>query len=175
MKNTIVIYKSKTGFAKRYAEWIAEELKCDIRENEKLTLEDIRCYDTIICGGGLYASGINGINFIKSNYDMLKTKNLVVFATGATPPYQDDLDQVWTTNFSEEQRNNIKMYYFRGGFDFSKLSAGNKFLMTMMKAKLKSQKNPDSDVKDLLEAYNKPVDFTDRKNIAPLIELVKEL
>ena len=26
----IVIYKSKTGFTKRYAEWIAEELKCDI-------------------------------------------------------------------------------------------------------------------------------------------------
>ncbi len=30
---TIVVYKSKYGYTKRYAEWIAEELSCDIKEN----------------------------------------------------------------------------------------------------------------------------------------------
>ncbi len=27
---TLVIYNSQTGFTRRYAEWIVEELKCDI-------------------------------------------------------------------------------------------------------------------------------------------------
>lgn len=27
----LLIYKSKTGFTEKYANWITEELKCDIR------------------------------------------------------------------------------------------------------------------------------------------------
>lgn len=29
---TIIIYKSKSGYTKKYALWIAEELICDIKE-----------------------------------------------------------------------------------------------------------------------------------------------
>jgi len=34
---TIVIYMSKTGFVKKYAEWIAAELSADIFEAAKVT------------------------------------------------------------------------------------------------------------------------------------------
>lgn len=172
-RKTVVVYKSKTGFAKRYAEWIAEALQCDLKENVKMSLKDIIHYDTIIYGGGLYAVGINGINLIKNNYDALKDKNLVVFATGATPPCEDDLTKVREMNFTEEQRKVIKFFYFRGGFDFSKLNIGNKILMSMMKAKLKNEKEPSDDESGMLEAFEKPVDFTDRDNILPLIKYVE--
>lgn len=135
--HAVVIYKSKTGFAKKYAEWISEALKCDIKENTKLSLDDLIQYDTKIYGGGLYAVGINGINLIKNNFEALKEKTLIVFATGATPPRDEDLQKVWESNFSEEQRKKIYTFYFRGGFDFSKLSTANKILMSMMKLKLK--------------------------------------
>jgi len=174
-QNTIVIYKSKTGFAKKYAEWIAEALQCDIKENVKLSLDDIIQYDTIIYGGGLYAVGINGISLIKNNFDALKNKNLIVYATGATPSREEDLAKVWEMNFSEEQRQKIKMFYFRGGFNYSKLNMGNKVLMTMMKAKLKNEKEPSEDQKGMLEAIDKPVDFTDKQNITPLIKLMREI
>ncbi|NLZ94196.1 MAG: flavodoxin, partial [Firmicutes bacterium] len=83
------------------------------------------------------AVGINGINLIKNNFEALKEKTLIVFATGATPPRDEDLQKVWESNFSEEQRKKIYTFYFRGGFDFSKLSTANKILMSMMKLKLK--------------------------------------
>lgn len=41
----IVIYKSKTGFTKRYAEWIAEELKCDILDYKNLSRLSIAEYE----------------------------------------------------------------------------------------------------------------------------------
>lgn len=96
----LVVYKSKTGYARKYAEWIAEELNCDIKENHKLSFSDLKDYDTIIYGGGLYAVGINGINLIKNNFDALKGKRLIVYATGATPPNEEDLKKVWETNFN---------------------------------------------------------------------------
>lgn len=172
--NMIVIYQSKTGFTKKYAEWIAEELHCEIRGNEKFSLGDFIFYDTIIFGGGLYASGINGIKLIKDNFNVLKNKNIIVFATGVTPPRDEDLAKVWEANFSEEQRDKIKKFYFRGGFNFSKLSAVNKMMMSMMKLKLKGEKEPSEDAKGMLEAMEKPVDFTDKENIRPLIKCALE-
>ena len=50
---TIVAYKSKSGYTKKYAQWIAQELNCDIKENAELS--DIINYDVIIYGGGMYA------------------------------------------------------------------------------------------------------------------------
>ncbi len=172
MNNTIVIYKSKTGFAKKYADWIAEELHCDIKENEKLSLTELSKYTTIIYGGGLYASGINGISLIKNNYEVLKDKHLVVFATGATPPREEDIAKLWETNFSEEQRKTIQTFYFRGGFNYSKLNMGNKILMSMMKTMLKKDKNPTEDAKGMLAAFDEPADFTDKNNIKQLVEYV---
>ena len=34
---TVVIYKSRTGFTKKYAEWISEELSADIFDVSKVT------------------------------------------------------------------------------------------------------------------------------------------
>ena len=72
MNKTVVIYRSVYGYTKTYAEMIAEELACDLREYSEITSDNLLMYDTIIYGGGLYAVGINGINLIKKNYDKLK-------------------------------------------------------------------------------------------------------
>ena len=42
-------------------------------------------YDVIILGGGVYASGIAGLQFLKKNIGQLTDKKIVVFAVGASP------------------------------------------------------------------------------------------
>ena len=170
----LVVYKSKTGYTKKYSEWLSQELSCDIKENNMLALKDLAPYNTIICGGALYALGINGLSLIKNNFDGLKDKKLILFAVGATPPREKDLQKVWENNLTEEQRAVIHTFYCRGGFDYSKLSTGNKLLMNMMKKKLKSMKNPNEDALGMLEAFDKPVDFTDKQNIIPILELINK-
>jgi flavodoxin len=56
---TLVVYKSKTGYTKKYAEWIAEELSADILEVSKVNINILASYDTVIFGGSLHAVGIN--------------------------------------------------------------------------------------------------------------------
>ena len=34
MEKTLVIYKSNTGFAEKYAKWLSEELNCDLLNYE---------------------------------------------------------------------------------------------------------------------------------------------
>lgn len=173
MKN-IVIYKSKTGFTKKYAEWIAEDLSADIFEVSKVTMSILTSYDNIIYGGSLYAGGIIGIKLIKENINKLKDKKVVVFATGASPLREDVINEVRNKNFTKEQQEEIMFFYLRGGFNYSKLNPFDKFLMILLKWKIKSKKEEEltNDEIGMLTAYDKPVDFTMKKNIEGIITYV---
>ncbi|MCS4480542.1 flavodoxin domain-containing protein [Clostridium botulinum] len=69
-----IIYKSKYGSSKKYAQWIAEEVKGDLFNSSNIKEEKLKEYDIIVYGGGLYASGISGISLITKNLDILKDK-----------------------------------------------------------------------------------------------------
>ena len=140
---TIVIYKSKTGFTRKYAEWIAEDLSADTFDISKVTINILTAYDTIIYGGSLYAVGIIGVKLITQNIDKLKDKKIVVFATGASPSREDGINEVIDKNFTQEQQKYIKFFYLRGGFNYSKLNLFDKFLMTLLKWKIKNKKQEE--------------------------------
>jgi menaquinone-dependent protoporphyrinogen IX oxidase len=168
-KKTVVIYRSKTGFTKNYAQWIAEELGCDLYKGEDIKVSELQNYDTIIYGAGLYASGISGIKLITDNFDLLKNKNLFVFSVGASPVREVTTAELRKANFKGEQFEKIHFYYLRGGFDYSRLSPFYRFLMTLRKIQLKNSKSDDPDVKGMLNSYEHPLDFTKKKNVESIV------
>jgi menaquinone-dependent protoporphyrinogen IX oxidase len=91
----------------------------------------------VIYGGGLYAVGINGIKFIKNNLEKLKDKNVVVYASGASPSREETINEIINRNFTSEEQKYIKFCYLRGGFDYNKLGLLNKLLMKLLKQKIK--------------------------------------
>lgn len=170
----VVVYKSKTGFTKKYAEWITEALSADILEASKVKADSLINYDTIIYGGSLYAAGINGVKLITQNLDKLKGKKVLVYGVGASPSKENVLSDVTEKNFSKEQQKYIKFFYFRGGFNYSKLNPFDKFLMSIMKWSIMRKKAEDrtEDEKGMLGVYDKPVDFTSKENIKELLDYV---
>ena len=110
----IVVYKSKYGSTKAYAEWIAEELGCDVVDAKNVKVDDLIHYDTIVYGGGLYAEVINGVILITKNFDKLSGKKIAVYTTGITPldcrDYYDKM--VIEKNFKDANVSDIaaKMY-----------------------------------------------------------------
>ncbi|MBU3131343.1 flavodoxin domain-containing protein [Clostridium gasigenes] len=169
---TLVIYKSQTGFTKKYAKWIAEGLTADSINVSEMNNDRLQNYDTIIYGGGLYAGGISGIKAITKNIDKIKDKRIIVFATGVCPGRDEELEQVKKTNFTEYQERYIKFFYLRGGFNYQKLNVINKILMSLLKLKLKTKKDLTPDERGMLAVYDKPIDFTNKKNICKLIDYV---
>jgi menaquinone-dependent protoporphyrinogen IX oxidase len=174
---TVVIYKSLSGFTKKYAEWISEEIKADIYNCRNICLDTMLKYDLIIYGGSLHAAGISGVNIIKKNLDGLSEKKIIIFTTGASPSRYSIPIEIRDRNFTTEEQKQIRFFYFRGGFDFNKLDLKNKFLMKLMKWSilLKHKKNRTPDEKGMLAAYSKPVDFTKKENIKGLLEYVRSL
>lgn len=172
---TVVVYKSKSGYTRTYEEWIAEELGADLKENNRLKVEELLGYDTIIYGGGMYAGGINGLKLIKHNLEFLKGRNIAVWATGANPGRPEEMQAVWEKHFSPEQLSDIRTFYLRGGFDLSLCSTGDKVLMKLLKSHLQKKEDPTEDEKGILSMCERPVDFRDRKNIEELCAWVRGL
>ena len=175
---TVVIYKSKAGFVKRYAEWIAKELSADLVEQSKASAEMLNSYDAIVYGGGLYESGINGVKLITGNLDKLAGKKIAVFATGASPASREAREDIIKHNFTAAQLAKLKFFYLRGGFDYSKLTIRDKFLMMLLKMKMKWKMKRNIKLLDdevgMLAAYDKPIDFVKRKNIEGLVAYFNE-
>lgn len=174
MPKVVVIYKSKYGSTKRYAEWIAEEAKADLHEASEVKTEDLAKYDVIVFGGSLHAVGIKGIKLITDNFEKIKDKRLIVYGVGASPVREDAIKSVIESNFKGNMRDKINFFYLRGAFNYDKLSIGDKMLMNALKLKIKSKKEGelDEDSKGLLECYDNPVDWTDKKAIEPIVKCI---
>ena len=162
-EKTVVLYQSKTGYTKKYAVALAERLNCTLLEGSKVSVKDLSGYDTIFVGGGIYAGGINGAKLLTGNYEQLKNKQLILFAVGSSPVKEEVIDQLRKQNIPAEQQSRIKLYYLRGGFDYSKLSGFYKFMMSLMKKQLHKLEATTPEADQIFNDFSRPKDFTDLK------------
>lgn len=179
--NILVSYGSKYGTTKRYAQWIAEELACDLAGSRELTPERLKPYDVIIHGGGLYAGGLCGINTIAKHFDVISDKQIILFSCGLADPedpenvahIESGLEKVLTP----EMREKIRQFHLRGGIDYSRLGLTHKAMMAMLRRVMlkKGYDNLRSEDQMMLDTYGGTVDFTNRESLAPLLNYVRSL
>lgn len=169
--NTIVIYKSRTGFTKKYAEWIQEELMCEIADYGDINSMDLDGFDFIIYGGRVNGGKIDSLEKVKT---LLKNKkcHFIVFATGATPLVaSEEIERIMNNNFSD---NSIPHFYMQSGLCYEKMGFADKNIMKMV-AKMLSSKEKKSDIESgTATAISKSHDISDKRYIRPLIECIKE-
>ena len=172
--NTIVVYKSKYGSTKAYAQWIAESLGCSAVDAKDIKADELKKYDTIIYGGGLYAEMIAGIALITKNIDNLKDKKIAVFTTGLTPldcrEYYDKM--VLEKNFKAGLPSNVKVFNFMGKMILDELTPVHRAAIKTLKKIMSAKKNPTEMEKLLIDLCDNSGDFTDKNSINELIEYV---
>ncbi len=174
--NAIVIYKTKYGSTKTYAEWIAEELSCKAVDAKQVKIDDLKEYDTIIYGGGLYAEVIAGVTLITKNMEKLFGKKLIVYTTGITPldcrDYYDKM--VMEKNFKGDIASKVKVFNFLGKMVMSELSLVHRTALKTLKKIMSSKENPSEMEKLLVDLCDADGDFSDRNAIAELVTYAKE-
>jgi len=170
----LVVYKSISGFTKKYAEWISQDLACSCVRVEELSTYELSQYDSLIFGGSMHAVGINGYKQFKKQLGKEDFKKLVVFSVGASPYFEGIVEEIKAKNFVTPEEKNLPLFYLRGGFDFSKLDFPNKVLMQLLKFKILVKKTRTPDETGMLAAYSRPLDTTNKKHIEPLMDFVRQ-
>lgn len=175
MVKGIILYQSKYGATKKYADWLKEETGYDCIETKKATLSLVQGYDVIVLGGGVYASGIVGLQFLKKNINVLSDKKIAVFAVGASPYDEKAIQQAREMHFKDAM-SEIPLFYCRGAWDEDKMSFGHRTLCRMLQ-KAVAKQNPEEYEpwqRALMEAWGQKCDWTDKRNLEPLLQCLKK-
>lgn len=79
---TVVIYHSQTGFARRYAQWIAEAVGADCFSLSQAKGVDFSPYEAVIYGSWACAGRISKLGWFKKRMRDWTGKRLAVFCVG---------------------------------------------------------------------------------------------
>ena len=168
MDRTIIIYSSKTGFSRRYAQWLAEDLGCravSFRDRKTIRLEE---YDTILLFGGLYAGQMSGLKWLKKQLPALGKRRLAAVPVGCAPVGNPGLPE----NMEKLLRDapQIQGFYCQGGLDYEHMGAVDRAMMSALRSMLKKQ--PDK--KEMLEIISHSFDGARREYLEPVSRWVKQ-
>lgn len=170
-ENTVVLYLSKYGATKRYAQWIAQCLNCPIFQIDSIhNCQLLNQYDNIIIGGGIYMGTWRCTSFIKQYYGSLKKKNLVFFAVGAMA---HEKTSKWLLSLNP-LFSNVPFFYLRGTWESKSLTPKDDALIKhlIVSAKKKDERHLANWEYSLLSLKEKDYDWIDSNAIFPLIEKI---
>ncbi|MGI6010832.1 MAG: flavodoxin domain-containing protein [Ruminococcus sp.] len=175
MDKILVLYKSKYGATKKYANMLKEELGCEILKIEDWNPSLSDDYDSIVFAGAVYASGIGGIDILRKNYDKLKNKKTAVFCVGASPYDEKAIADVKEHNMKGELKN-VPLFYGRGAWDEKAMNFKDRMLCKMLQKAIgkKDPANYEPWMAALMEAAGQKCDWTDRSYLVPLIEYLQQ-
>ena len=171
----IILCRSKYGASKKYADWISEETGFEVIDTKDADIKKVAEYDFVILGGGLYASAISGIAFLKKNIGALKGKRVIVYCCGAAPYDDEVLEMVKKKNLKDNLAG-VPCFYFQGMWDLEGMKFGDK-AMCKMYVKMLEKKDP-SEIsaweKPFLEAKDRKCDWTKKEYLKPLLDLIRK-
>lgn len=172
MNKTIILYRSKTGFTQKYAEWAAKELSCAIAPWGRGAMKG---YDTVVFGTRAHAGRAEGLRQALSAFERSGAKRLALFVTGAMPnTAQETLEQFWAQNLTAEQREAIPHFYMQAGLCYERMGPLDRFLMKGLKKYLarKACKTPEE--AQMEKAIQGSYDMTDPAFLGPMLELLRK-
>ena len=153
---TAIIYESKAGHTKRYAEMLSDKINAkamSLKEAKK----ELKGNDEIVFLGWVCATKIKGLR---------KAKRHNIKCVGAVGIYPKE--NTYTDSLAKSNDVDEKLFYLRGGIDFDKLSKLTKKFFNWIAKMMKIDNKPEN--KELIELFEYGKDFVDEANLDEMVE-----
>lgn len=176
MENKILtVYKSATGFTRKYAEMIGETLSCPVMDYREVTVKALSGYDTIVFGSRAHAGRIDGYKKMREMFEKSGAKHLVLFVTGATPNAAEEvITAFWKQNLSADELSKIPHFYMQAGLCYERMTFGDKMMMKAAAVMIRKKKDKSDSDREFEKAISCSYDISDRKYVEPLISFLQE-
>lgn len=171
-----IIYYSKHGATERYARTLSEAVNGTLFDAKTTKLKHIENFDVIVYGGGVYAGGIKGIEFVQKNWDKIG-KKILIFAVGLTvddPNNQEQCRNVaFDSYFNRRLRPeimNVPMYFLPGAYDPESIRGVDRQIIKVARKMFESKGGQEQ----ILKYIDEGCDMVDFKKLQPLIDEIKK-
>ena len=174
-KKSLIVYGSRYGTTKRYAERLSAETGIQAVDYQEVkTLED---YDRILYMGSLYAGQVTGLK--KTVGKLLPQQELVVVTVGLVDTADAEniarirrglKELIPAANYDEK-----RVFHLRGAIDYSRMKVKHRLMMSVVHAKIakmpEAERNAECRV--IFDTYGKTVDYVDFGALKPIVEAIK--
>lgn len=176
-KKVIVIYNSKRGSTKQYAEWIAGDLECIAVPLQNFDYGSLSQFDVVIFGSWLRGSGIVGFDKFRKQIAEHADK-LIIFVTGISDYNPQNYQQICEINFKDGiNMQNTLLYFCPGRYVPSEVKGLDKFLMAISKKVLISgatDRASSAAANTMVDAIENGVDNMDRRYTEQVLRAAKK-
>lgn len=175
-----IIYCSQTGFTKKYAQWLAEDLGCEavlFADRGSIVFGKI---DLLVFCSWFHAASIKGAKWLKKVMADNPELEVVVIATGASPmPCEtwpaSEIGNAFRKTFPESEYPDLPHFYCQGGFDYDRLGAPDKIAMRMFFKMNAKTAETDPKAAEMLRIMKGGFDGTRREYLEPVLEYIRSL
>ncbi len=177
---SVIIYCSQTGFTKKYAQWLAEDLGCEaipFANRSSIALDEI---GLLVFCSWFHAASIKGAKWLKKVMADNPELEAIVIATGASPmPCEawsaSEIEEAFRKTFPEVEYSDLPHFYCQGGFDYDRLGAPDKIAMRMFFKMNAKAAETDPKAAEMLRVMKAGFDGTRREYLDPVLEHIRSL
>ena len=171
-----VICNSKTGFSKRYADWIADEISCCVQPYKDLANIVAQDNEIVIFCSRVHAGKIEYLDRAKSHFNNRSRQTLIVVATGATPVAAEKaIDRLWANNLSDIEIKSIPHFYLQGGLNYEKMGFVDRTIMKMVSWLMSRKRVKNDEEAGFEQAIKDSYDISSKEHILPLLNYIKDI
>ena len=160
----VIIYESKTGFTKKYANMLATKTKLKVYSVKEIS--KVNKDEEIIFLGWMKAGKIQGLNKLR------KYTLKAVCGSGTARTAEPSTEVVMARNKIE----GIPFFYLRGGcFPLKELKGMDKIMLKMFLRILKSRKDKDERVEESIAIIENGFNGVKEENLQPVLKWLNAL
>ncbi|MDH6603203.1 menaquinone-dependent protoporphyrinogen IX oxidase [Bacilli bacterium PM5-9] len=161
----LTIYNSKTGFTKKYIDFLKEDIDMDVVSIDKIKSVNINDYDKVIFASWIFGGKIKKLEFLEK----LNTakEDIIVLAVGASLHNNEVLSDISKLGYHG--------FYLQGGLAYDKMGFLDKKMIGMFAKALKTKDDLSDDEKILADLIQDSFDMCSKDNLNDVVDYLKKL
>jgi menaquinone-dependent protoporphyrinogen IX oxidase len=161
----IIIYKSKYGATKQYADWLGELLHIPSVFLDHFHKGSLPDYDFVVLGSSVYIGKLLIRDWLMQNINEVQLKKVFLFIVcGTDPGEKDKIEKIVKDNLPGELKSKFEIYFLSGRLRRNNLSWSDKLLLKIGAFLAKDPKDKNNMKKDY--------DLVKKENLLPLLNSV---
>lgn len=170
----MVMYKSKYGAARRYAQMLAAELGCAAQAVDAHAELAGDC-DCAVFVGGVYAGGVAGLKAFSRVCRGRSGVRQAVLCVGASPYDEAQLEQL-SARVRRAGLTGAAVFYARGAWDESSMTLRDRALCGLLRRAVAKRTGEGCEpwMRALLDSAGQRCDWVDQEYIPPLLVYLRK-
>lgn len=169
----VIIYGSHYGHSRSYAEKLSSITGIPVFGHKDCP-DGLSSMDLIVYVGGLYGGGLLGLSSVLRHLPKCCRPPFIIVTVGLADPddpqNRTSITSAVSRQFGDFMPKKTEFFHLRGGIDYTRLSKGHRFIMSLLYNSIKKKPYEGLSAEDraVIQTYGGKVDFTDHQCLGPI-------